>query len=223
MELEDEEFGFELVTPLKLMEHIESGCQVVDSIDVKDLITQRDTPLDLDRERNLKTTFKNILKILKKLRKNKVEKSESEMMVNLLLQLEEEEDFDDNVVDWKSKTKNGKTLINFQTFFVKAYCVHRAKNKLRKKTSKSASFNSAHATVTDEVQANHNLINKNFSQLAKATKATIEEKINAAIEKWQPVTGKPKATATTTPKEAVNLDVAMLRFLEDLSKRLTFM
>ena len=99
MELEDEEFGFELVASLELMEHIKLGCKVVDSIDVKELITQRDTPLDLDGEETLKITFKNILKILKKLKKNKVETSESEMMVNLLLQLEEEEDFDDNMVN----------------------------------------------------------------------------------------------------------------------------
>ena len=81
------------------MEHIELGCKVVASIDVKELTNQRDTLLDLDGEETLKITFKNILKILKKLKKNKVETSESEMMVNLLLQLEEEEDFDDNMVN----------------------------------------------------------------------------------------------------------------------------
>ena len=71
----------------------------MDSIDVKELITHRDTPLDFDGEETLKTTFKNMSKVLKKLEKNKVTSSESEMMVNLILPIEEQEDFDGDVVN----------------------------------------------------------------------------------------------------------------------------
>ena len=57
VELEDEEFGFESVTPLELMEHLESNCEVVDCLDVKELMTQRDAPINLDGDETLKTFF----------------------------------------------------------------------------------------------------------------------------------------------------------------------
>ena len=42
VELEEEELGFELVTPLELMAHIKSNCKIVDCLDVNELMTQRD-------------------------------------------------------------------------------------------------------------------------------------------------------------------------------------
>ena len=111
------------------MDHIESNCEVAGSLDVKELMTQRDAPLDLDGDETLKTTFKNTLKILKKLEKNKVTTSESEMMVNLILQLEDRDDFDEEVVEWKLKTNTQQTWTNFQTHFDKANRLRRTKNK----------------------------------------------------------------------------------------------
>jgi hypothetical protein len=224
MELEDEEFGFESVTPLQLMEHLESNCEVVDCLDVKELITQRDTPIDLDGDETLKTFFKNTKKTLKKLVKNGITTSESEMMVNITLQIEEDDDFDETVVEWKAKTATDKTWANFQTHFIEADRIRRAKNKLKKKTTKSAGFHSsANAAIAAEVEANKTLINDNFAQLAVATDATIDEKINAAIETLKSNDRFSKPAASSPAIKPTDSNVAMLKILEDMSKRLTSM
>ena len=224
MELEDEEIGFELVTPLELMTHLESNCEPVDVLDVKELITERDTTLDLDGEETLKTVFKNKKKTLKKLVKNGVTSSESEMMVNFILQIEVNEDFDDDVTEWKAKATAAKTWVNFQTHFIEADRIRRAKNKLKKKTTKSAGFHSsANAAIAAEVEANQTLINENFAQLAEATDATIDEKINAAIETLKSNDRFSKPAASSPATKPTDSNVAMLKVLEDMSKRLTSM
>jgi len=224
MELEDEEFGFELVTPLELMQHLESNCEVVDCLDVKELMTQRDAPINLDGDETLKTSFKNTKKTLKKLVKNGITTSESEMMVNFILQIEVNEDFDDDVTDWKAKTAADKTWVNFQTHFIEADRIRRAKNKLKKKTTKSAGFHSsANAAIAAEVEANQTLINENFAQLAEATDATIDEKINAAIETLKSNDRFSKPAASSPATKPTDSNVAMLKVLEDMSKRLTSM
>ena len=224
MELEDEEIGFELVTPLELMTHLESNCEPVDVLDVKELITERDTPLDLDGEETLKTVFKNKKKTLKKLVKNGVTSSESEMMVNFILQIEVNEDFDDDVIEWKAKIATQKTWTNFQTHFIEADRIRRAKNKLKKKTTKSAGFHSsANAAIAAEVEANKTLINDNFAQLAVATDATIDEKINAAIETLKSNDRFSKPAASSPATNPTDSNVPILKILEDMSKRLTSM
>ena len=71
------------------MTHLQSNCKIVDCLDGKELMTQRDAPINLDGEETLKTAFKNMKKTLNKLLKNKVTTSESELMVNIILQTEE--------------------------------------------------------------------------------------------------------------------------------------
>ena len=90
-ELKDRHFGFEAVSPLELLQHIEGEAEPIDIIGQNELMEARDTPIDFEGETSLKEFFKQIDKTIKQLDDDHdIDTSHKSLMAKYLLQIEQE-------------------------------------------------------------------------------------------------------------------------------------
>ena len=104
LELMRETHGLANETVKTLLAHLEANCTPADCVDVDELLTERDEPVDFDSEESVKVCFTNLQHLMKKLAKLDVTTSESELMMRLLKQFKQHGDFKDEVTEWESNT-----------------------------------------------------------------------------------------------------------------------
>ena len=132
-ELKDRHFGFEAVTPLQLLQHIEGEAEPVDIIGQNDLLEEVETPIDFEGDKSMKEFFKQIDRTIKLLKDDhQIETSHTALMAKYLLQIEKEGGliFDKHLTAWRAKDQADKTWKNFKEAWIKADKERRKNNKL---------------------------------------------------------------------------------------------
>ena len=132
-ELKDRHFGYEAVTPLQLLQHIEGEAELVDIIGLNDLLEERDIPIDFEGDTSLKEFFKQVERTIKQLEDDHdVDTSHKSLMAKYLLQIEQEGGliFDRHLTTWRAKDRADKTWTNFKAAWIKADKERRKNNKL---------------------------------------------------------------------------------------------
>ena len=146
-ELDDDEDGFANVSIEQMLNAVNKDAVTVDTLDVNDLLVETTKPVDFDGDVTLKSHFKEVDKAMKELKKNDVEQSEDVVMHTLLLQIEQEDVFDDDVIaKWKGRPKDQRTYDEFKKYWSEEDRKRREKNKLKKKTARDVGYDAANNT-----------------------------------------------------------------------------
>lgn len=199
MELEDDDTGFDNVTPLELMDHLRDNARVTDVFDKKQLLNELDAPIDFDGDIPLKGHLKNVEATIKLLKKHGIDASPTILMVNLLEQIKAHGDLKEEVGKWELKPVASQKWDDFKTHFSAADHERRQLDQYGAKTARTvgATINNVNGITT--IPALKSYVDDSLLAFAQATTAGL----NAVMEK------PPAAAATTTPS-AVDDRVAAL-------------
>jgi hypothetical protein len=218
IELVDPESEFDEVEPRELLAVILRDADPATVVEAKELKQARDAPLTFDGPETLKVQFNLRKKVILDLeRLHQVKTSWSEMMMEWLLALEKEEEFEDEVAEWREKTTaNGH--VQFITFFQDRDRVVRRLAKLKPAKAKDVGFHSA-AQVSEDMEAR--LEQKMEADIA-ALAIAVEDSINLAMGEATKTPTPPAAapTRSTATPAADGGTAAVLAALAAITERL---
>ena len=145
-DLKDKTFGYAKTTAEEMLKYVKDGAETVDTLDVAELLEERDRRIDFDGEETLKVAFQRIDKNIKDLEKHGVQSSESEMIIRILLAIKEYDEFlDEDIIEWDTEVANNinhQTWTNFKDHFIEADRKRRLRNRISKKTAKQVGYES---------------------------------------------------------------------------------
>ena len=218
IELVDPESEFDEVEPRELLAVILRDADPATVVEAKELKQARDAPLTFDSPETLKVQFNLRKKVILDLQRlHQVETSWSEMMMEWLLALEKEEEFEDEVAEWREKTTaNGHA--EFITFFQDRDRVVRRLAKLKPAKAKDVGYHSA-AQVSEDLEAR--LEQKMEADIA-ALAIAVEDSINLAMGEATKTPTPPAAapTKSAAPPAADGGTAAVLAALATITERL---
>jgi len=194
VELEDDDTGFENVTPLELMNHLRDNVRVTDVFNKKQLLGALNEPINFDGDLPLKVHFKNVDSTIKLLKKHSITASESIIMVTLLEQIKAHGDFKEEVGKWELKPVASQTWDEFKKHFSAADHECRQLDQYGAKTARTVGATANSFMWITSVADLKDYIDSSLLTLAQATSAGL----NAVMEKPKPTANATAATAATT-------------------------
>ena len=218
---EDAESGLDEVEPRVLLATIKERAAPVTCIDAMALKSARDAPLTFDTSDPLATQFALIKKAVADLQRiHSITTSESELMMMWLLEIEKENDFEEQVVEFRARTTNNG-FNDFITFFSKHDVEVCCLNKMVQGRAKAAGYHSA-ANVQETHKYIDDKVDAEMANLADAFEAAMEDRALDSAATAAPVNNNETAAnvADKLTSNTANNQDAILAALKTTSDRL---
>lgn len=144
-EIDDETLGFQNVSILEMLEHLENRGGDIDYIDIQDMKKERDAPWNTNE--HIVTYFSGVQRAVKRLTKAGVTSDEVELLANALYSIKQSGEMEYALQEWDKKSRADRTWATAKTYFSKEYA-----NRRKHKTieAKQAGFGSANQTIDEE-------------------------------------------------------------------------
>ena len=145
-EIDDETLGFQNVTILEMLEHLEDRGGDIDYIDIAEMRKEREAPWDTNE--HIVTYFSGVQRAVKRLTKAKVKSDEIELLANALMTIKESGEMEHALQEWEKKDKADQTWEKAKTYFSKEYSNRR---KHKGVEAKQAGFGAANQVTEEEI------------------------------------------------------------------------
>ena len=214
----DPDDHYDEVEPRVLLATIMDGATPITAVDGRALTEARDRALTFDTDETLAVQFAKARKEMRDLQnKHGVATSEGELMMKWMVNLDGEEEFNDEVEEWKARADDQKTLANFIAHFAKRDREVRRKIKGR---PKSGGYHGAANAAEEPADLEERILQRLGAQMEEEVAnlaAAVDASINnaAAADAPAPPARAPPAPATATNNEML----ALLKTIEERLKK----
>ena len=220
MELADAEDAYENVEPRDIMAVVLANARPMNALNAKELKNLRDEPIEFEGEDNLALQFVQKKKHIAELtRLHQIGSSESELMMEWMLELEKQKDFEDAIEEWRGKAAHNQTFANFVTFFGNKDKEIRRLKKLRTNTTAGgAGYNSA-ANI-NELEGVKALEEKNTARVSSQMQENCAElalALQGSIDQVTATTNNDARPAATTAAPIADPTALFHKMMETLT------
>ena len=144
-EIDDDILGFQNVTILNMLEHLESRGGDIDYIDIQEMRKERDAPWNTNE--HIVTYFSEVQRAVKRLKRAGVTSDEVELRANALFSIKTSGEMEYALQEWDKKAKADQTWEKAKTYFSKEYANRRKHKGIE---AKQAGFGSANQMMGEE-------------------------------------------------------------------------
>ena len=145
-EIDDDTLGFQNVTILEMLEHLEDRGGDIDYIDIQEMRKERDASWNSNE--HIVSYFSSTQSAVKRLKKAGVTSDETELLANALYSIKESGEMEYALQEWDKKAKTDQTWANAKTYFSKEYANRRKHKSIE---AKQAGFGSANQIGEEEI------------------------------------------------------------------------
>ena len=118
-EIDDDTLGFQNVSILDMLEHLENRGGDIDYIDIQEMRKERDAPWNTNE--HIVTYFSGVQRAVKRLTKAGVTSDEIELLANALYSIKQSGEMEYALQEWDKKAKADRTWEKAKTYFSKEY------------------------------------------------------------------------------------------------------